>query len=496
MREQNMRLIGTPNTAVQAGKLESSPMRTADISAVSPEKTPGLRLAEALGVGVNVAGKVFEQLDEQKAAYDTLNAQADALNFSNKVLDEANTKTNEEKLKFYEQKLNEFMGTYSLRQNVSDKSIIAGMSTATAKLAGAQEKVMEDIRKDAVTDLQEKTKQVIQDAITDGGVLLRKDKTEIKKVTSTDILNYLTQDLGLSNKEAGDFYVKTMIARIERHIQDKVNNNEPIEVKSVEIQNMLKWLKIKGTDGVDYATHPEYGPKIIAIEKTLNTAEATQQKALEGRVYMSLYQRIALLNSSNVTELKEARQLINDNTAYLKTTEFEKLHEFVNNVETGKAYVNNLGTYTTAADAILKQQLTKDKVNTDFFIKYGIYNADDRNRLVSLAKNADEKKSEDKYGIWLGLLKSIRPGPFDFNPELSKLVSGAEDLYTKLVIMEGREPNQAYDYVIKHYNLGSYFAKTAGPAGSTVEGPKNTPRLNVQNVTDIIEQINMYGGGK
>lgn len=499
MKEVTQRLSNTPAVAAQGGKLESTPVITPQLGQVTLEKSKGERLAEAMGMGVQLTGKIVEEVNKQKDVFNIISASKQATDFSNAAIQEAEDQQmdDEAKLKFYEGKMNEYMGTLQTRPIVSAASFETGIKTVTSKLAAAQEKVFEKQRADITANIKEGFNTAIQNAMITGGTLTMpgkdgKPKT-ITNPTNDDVLEFLRSS-GLNNAEVGKTYIGATIAHIQRDLGDAIRSGQPINVTN--FQNIINTrLKIKTKDGIDYSTHPEYQPKIAALETQLQTAAKAQANSNRLATYVTFDTAISQLGPADLD--KQAgltEQIITAAKQGLITKdEYDGLTKKLKGVFTGEGVKDNYTTFQAAMDIVTTKRLKKNQLTADWFVKHGIYDTENRTKLINMAETVEKVNTNEHVSTYASLLRNAyKKDPLKYDPEWDAKVNGALEYFHKLVLT-GITPDVAYEKAKKEFGITSAYT----PSVESVKGSKfvdtkkeTTPGMNIGNdvLLNLIKQ--------
>lgn len=496
MKEVTQRLNNTSAAAVQTGKLESTPITTPQLSTVTLEKSKGERLAEAMGMGVQLTGKIVEEVNKEKDVFNIISASKQATDFSNAAIKEAEDAqmSDEDKLKFYEGKMNEYMGNLQTRPMVSAASFETGVKTITGKLAAAQEKVFEKQRADMAANIKEGFNITIQNAMITNGTLTIKGangKPEtITNPTNDQILSFLKSS-GLNNSEVGKTYVGAVIAHIQRDMGDVIRSGGNINVE--HFQGLIdSRLKIRTADGIDYSTHPEYQPKIAALETQLQTAAKAQVNATRLATYVTFDQALLKLGPADL----EQQGILSEQIAsaakqgLITQAEYDALTKKIMGVFTGEYVKDNYLTFQKAMDIVTTSMLTEDKLTAEWFSKHGIYDTDNRKTLLSMAQKVDKVNKKENVATFASLLRlAYKQDMFHFDAKWNSKVTGALQHFY-LSVMGGTSPEVAYEKAKKEYGINEVYNPTLADVKNS-KYDNNTENLSGgMNIgTDVLNKL-------
>jgi hypothetical protein len=469
MKEQRQQLnkVQAPNIAL--GKIEMpAGGNVSPIAPIAPEKSSGERLAAALNITANAGAQIYEQVDAQKAAFDSIEATAQATDFSHQTILEASSMSDDDKLKHYAAKTKEFIGQFQGKYKVSDKAFIAGTAVVNKYLGDASNAAVVNKSKDAIVDMQEKTRKTINEALTLGGNL-----KGVPNPTPAQIVDFLKKDLQLNAKEAGDFYIDTVIASISQQVTDDYRQNKPVslEVYQAAIKEKLQFTT---NDGINYKNHPTYEPKVKALEASISTLSAAQAKQNQGLTYMNLYEEFSNLTVGDVNGFKKARETISANKNKLETSEFDRLQAFLRSIEKGDRIVDNVTNVTKAYAQVLKGV----KPTPEFFQKWGIQEISNMKTLVSAYEKPGGPKADGFINDYMTMISlHFKQGFMDkFDDKKRKTEELAKKKYLSLV-KGGMESAKAFAIVEKEF-----MNDTPKPVGG---GTPPKPKPNVNNLSDV-----------
>ena len=468
MKEQRQQLnkVQAPNIAL--GKIEMpAGGNVSPIAPIAPEKSSGERLAAALNITANAGAQIYEQVDAQKAAFDSIEATAQATDFSHQTILEASSMSDDDKLKHYAAKTKEFIGQFQGKYKVSDKAFIAGTAVVNKYLGDASNAAVVNKSKDAIVDMQEKTRKTINEALTLGGNL-----KGVPNPTPAQVVDFLKKDLQLNAKEAGDFYIDTVIASISQQVTDDYRQGKPVSLELYQAAIKEK-LQFTTTDGINYKNHPTYETKVKALETSISTLSAAQAKQNQGATYMNLYEEFSNLKVGDVNGFKNAKAKIAANHKNLEVSEFNQLHNFLFSIEKGDRIVDNNNNVIKAYGQVLKGV----KPTPEFFQKWGINEISNMKFLVSAYEKPGGPKADGFINDYMTQISlHFRQGWMDkFDTKKAKTEELAKLKYLSLV-KGGMDSAQAYSIVEKEF-----MSDTPKPVGG---GTPPKPKPNVNNLSD------------
>jgi len=278
-REQRVELNKGSPIEVEAGTFKSKPSGSVSMPYVAPKKSPGQALAEGVGMAAKALAKIGQASADEKGKRHSISQRNKGIlagrTKAGVLIDSAKTLLREGKItldKDPEQKNKLSIGEWYALEigKANDKlgeadgihsSYLEGfLSTLGYNLSGAQasnEKLISD-KKDEQALIETKAG------------MLQQYEQGIDGATIYDELQQ-TSALNMTKSQYGKLYVSTFAAVIKQKAQDN-----PLYDGFAAIKRTLSIITKK--DGIDFATHPEYGPMIdtlVSSLTTLNKARAT-----------------------------------------------------------------------------------------------------------------------------------------------------------------------------------------------------------------------------
>jgi hypothetical protein len=434
-REQRTRIERVPQVDVSRGTTDVGKTEVVSMPFVTPETPDSAKLAEAFGVAVKAVGKIVEQqtaIDEKKWSIEQgIEGNDAATKYAEELKTEADKLPLEQRAKFMRDGLHRQMDVLR-EQDVASPYLSSYMNAFVGKAHSYEMDVIKTQKENEIATKSDKVTGQMQTWWENG------------QVDQPTAIDYYMSTLDVNRQTAGKMYVEQMSSFILEKAQTVPGYKAS--------EDITKYLKITTKDGINYATHTEYGPMIDKLESAVATVQKAALEGQQSSTFAVLYNHIK--GGFEVTDLKSAaaaEQSILQSG--LKQTQITYLLNRLEDKKKGKLIDDNYQNVANVTNYLaVNPQLVPADLTMEWFHAQGIYNPENQEAMRTLANSSSKqtaafKIQEDKLSDQLRTNQFSMPGDND----LKRAAVLAE--YRTATLIRGEEPVQAYNNTLAKFGL-------------------------------------------